>query len=209
MRETLKKITPAPLWQSAKVVATALRLRKPHVMLTSHDIAMLEKWGTNRRWLLEIGVFEGGSALILRRVMHPDATLTVIDPFVPDSISGMRGSLAISKLVVNREKRGRVNFIRDFSFNVAKNWSAPIDFLFIDGDHAEEACRRDFEDWEKHVTRDGVILFHDARLGQPAVQEWMGAEGPTNVVNELFRGGKNLRWRIADEGGSVVAVQRK
>src|SRR6266478_2910792 len=114
MREKLKRFVPTPLWQAMKLIATTMRLRRPGVMLTAHDIAMLEKWGRGRRSLVEIGVFEGGSAVVLRRVIHPEGVLTLIDPFVPDSISGMLGSYWISRVVVNRNRRGCVEFIRDF-----------------------------------------------------------------------------------------------
>ena len=80
--------------------------------------------------------------------------------------------------------------------------------MFIDGDHSEEGCRQDFEDWERFVQPGGVILFHDARLGQPSEQPWMGAEGSTEVVNKLFRRQKHPHWQIVDEGGSIVVVQR-
>jgi predicted O-methyltransferase YrrM len=208
MRKQLKRFIPTPLWQAMKLVTTVIGWRRPHVMLTTHDIAMLEKWGRDRRSLVEIGLFEGGSALVLRSVIHPEAILTLIDPFVPDSISGMRGSYWISRVVVNRNRRGCVEFIRDFSFNAVKNWSRPLDFVFIDGDHSEQGCRQDFDDWEPHVSQGGVILFHDSRKGQPPVQPWMGAEGSTKVVNELFRHHQHPRWRIIDEGGSIVAIQR-
>ena len=208
MREKLKRFIPTPLWQGMKLVTTILGWRRPHVMLTAHDIAMLEKWGCDRRSLVEIGLFEGGSAVVLRRVIHPAAILTLIDPFVPDSVSGMRGSYWISRVVVNRTPGGRVEFIRDFSFNAVKNWSRPLDFVFIDGDHSEEGCRQDFVDWEPHVSPGGVILFHDSRKGQPPVQTWMGADGSTKVVNDLFRDHQHRRWRIIDEGGSIVAIQR-
>jgi hypothetical protein len=36
----------------------------------------------------------------------------------------------------------------------------------------------------------------------------MGAEGPTNVVNRLFRHASSAAWRIVDEGGSIVVIQR-
>jgi cephalosporin hydroxylase len=36
-----------------------------------------------------------------------------------------------------------------------------IDFLFIDGDHREEAVRRDFENYSPLVRDGGVIAFHD------------------------------------------------
>ena len=208
MRETLKRITPEPLWQALKFCATALRLRPPCVMLMLRDVAMLEKWGDARRSLVEIGVFEGGSALRLRRVMDPAATLTLIDPFVPDSVSGVRGSYWISRTVVNRSRRGRVEFFCDYSFNVAKQWWQPLDFLFIDGDHSERACQQDFDDWEKHLLPGGVILFHDARCGCAPEQPWMGAAGSTAVVNRLFRQQHHPRWRLVDEGGSIVVVQR-
>jgi hypothetical protein len=48
LREKLKCIMPRPLWDALKFVATAMGVRRPRVMLTERDIAMLEKWGRNR-----------------------------------------------------------------------------------------------------------------------------------------------------------------
>jgi predicted O-methyltransferase YrrM len=208
MYETLKKFVPRPLWERLKWPATALGLRQPHVHLTARDIAMLEKWARGRRSLAEIGVFEGGSAAILRRVMDPEATLYLIDPFVPTD-DGMLGSYRVSRLVVNRVRRGRVKFFCDYSSNVAKTWNTPLDFLFIDGDHSEAATLQDFQDWERFMQPHGVILFHDARLSQPPEQPWMGVAGCTAVVDKLFRTQQHPRWKIADEGGSVVVIQRR
>jgi hypothetical protein len=95
---------------------------------------MLEKWGRDRRSLVEIGTFEGGSAVILRRAMHPEALLTLIQPVCAGQHLGQRGSYRISRLVVNRCRRGRVRFVRDYSFNVAKGWNTPLDFVFIEGE---------------------------------------------------------------------------
>jgi predicted O-methyltransferase YrrM len=139
--------------------------------------------------------------------MDKSGTLTCIDPYVVTE-AGMQGSLAISKMVIGRIQRGHVRFIRDFSRSAAKTWSEPLDFLFIDGDHTEAACRLDFEDWERFVQPGGVILFHDSRLDQPPVQELMGAVGSTEVVKKLFRLQKHPHWRIVDEGGSIVVIQR-
>lgn len=208
MRELLKRILPVSVWRGLQFCATVIGLRQPCVMLSERDFEMLKRWGRDRRALVEIGVFEGGSALALRRAMHPEATLTMIDPFVPDSVSGKRGSPSISRVVAGRCRRGETRLLCDYSFNVAKQWNAPVDFVFIDGDHSEAACRQDFVDWEKFVQPGGVILFHDSRLGQPEEQPWMGAEGSTRAVNELFRQRQHPRWKIVDEGGSIVVVQR-
>jgi predicted O-methyltransferase YrrM len=39
--------------------------------------------------------------------------------------------------------------------------SAPIDLLFIDGDHTYEGVRRDYEMYAPLVRRGGVVAFHD------------------------------------------------
>jgi predicted O-methyltransferase YrrM len=39
--------------------------------------------------------------------------------------------------------------------------SAPIDMLFIDGDHTYEGVRRDYEMYAPLVRRGGVVAFHD------------------------------------------------
>ena len=44
---------------------------------------------------------------------------------------------------------------------VAHGWQAPLQFLFIDGGHTEEAARRDFDGWAKWVTLGGGLVIHD------------------------------------------------
>jgi predicted O-methyltransferase YrrM len=44
---------------------------------------------------------------------------------------------------------------------VARHWRTPVNVLFIDGGHTEEAAHRDFEGWAKWVARGGALLVHD------------------------------------------------
>lgn len=44
---------------------------------------------------------------------------------------------------------------------VARHWNSPLAFLFIDGGHAREVARRDFEGWAGHVVNGGVLAIHD------------------------------------------------
>jgi MMP 1-O-methyltransferase len=44
---------------------------------------------------------------------------------------------------------------------VAKAWRTPLQFLFIDGGHSEEAANQDFEGWAKWVTVGGALVIHD------------------------------------------------
>lgn len=44
---------------------------------------------------------------------------------------------------------------------VARAWSTPLAFLFIDGGHGVEPARADFEGWTPHVAVGGTLAIHD------------------------------------------------
>jgi predicted O-methyltransferase YrrM len=43
-----------------------------------------------------------------------------------------------------------------------------LDFLFIDGDHAYQSARTDFERYSTLVRPGGVVAFHDVAMGPPS-----------------------------------------
>ncbi|WP_040792586.1 class I SAM-dependent methyltransferase [Nocardia paucivorans] len=47
------------------------------------------------------------------------------------------------------------------SGRVARAWRTPIEFLFIDGGHTEEAARRDYDGWAPWVVVGGGLAIHD------------------------------------------------
>ena len=44
---------------------------------------------------------------------------------------------------------------------VARYWTTPLSFLFIDGGHGDLPARLDFEGWTPHVTVGGTLAIHD------------------------------------------------
>jgi MMP 1-O-methyltransferase len=44
---------------------------------------------------------------------------------------------------------------------VARGWGTPLNFLFIDGGHTDEAAQRDFEGWSRWVAAGGALVIHD------------------------------------------------
>jgi predicted O-methyltransferase YrrM len=44
---------------------------------------------------------------------------------------------------------------------VARGWRTPLELLFIDGGHSEEAAQADFEGWAKWVAIGGALIIHD------------------------------------------------
>jgi MMP 1-O-methyltransferase len=44
---------------------------------------------------------------------------------------------------------------------VARYWTTPLSFVFIDGGHGEEPARNDYESWSPHVVVGGTLAIHD------------------------------------------------
>jgi hypothetical protein len=59
---------------------------------------------------------------------------------------------------------------------VARHWSTPLGFVFIDGGHGVEPARDDYRGWSPHVAIGGTLAIHDvfpdpADGGRPPYEE--------------------------------------
>lgn len=59
---------------------------------------------------------------------------------------------------------------------VARHWSTPLAFVFIDGGHGAEPARADYQGWAPHVAVGGTLAIHDvfpdpADGGRPPYEE--------------------------------------
>jgi predicted O-methyltransferase YrrM len=162
--------------------------------------------------VVELGVYEGSSAVVLCRTLGPEAELHLVDPFVDESgwalPAGARATPMATRLAVRRAARHggpAVHWHIARSQDVGRTWAlGEVDLVFVDGDHSPEGCREDFDVWAPHLAGGGAIAFHDAREGLAGGR---GSIGPTSVVNELFRAGPS-EWAIVAEVDSLVVVRR-
>ncbi|HYP22048.1 MAG TPA: class I SAM-dependent methyltransferase [Actinomycetota bacterium] len=44
---------------------------------------------------------------------------------------------------------------------VARGWTMPLAFVFVDGGHSQAAADDDFAEWAPHVTAGGLLAIHD------------------------------------------------
>lgn len=195
-------------------MALATGVIPPRPMHTEGEAALLSRLAARAECVVEIGVYEGSSAVMFCDALRPDAELHLIDPFVDEHgwalRAGWQATPAATRLAVWRRALRRGPQIRWHiarSQDVGRTWTGPpVDLVFIDGDHSPEACREDWEVWHPHVGPGGVVAFHDARLGLPGGQ---GGPGPTAVVTDLFRSGSPpAGWGIVDEVDTLVVVRR-
>jgi predicted O-methyltransferase YrrM len=203
----VRRTMPERVRRSQRLRAMALRagLIPPRTMHSPAEAALLRELARGRRRAVEIGVYEGSSALVLVDSLPPEAELHLVEPFGSGMDWWEPADERAVRAVVARAAAGRggpeVHWHVATSEAAASGWDRGVDLVFIDGDHSEAACRLDWELWHPFVEPGGVVAFHDARGSDP---------GPTSVVNALFRaaGGRAPGWSIAAERDSVVVVQR-
>jgi predicted O-methyltransferase YrrM len=186
-------------WRSS-TVAGALRLRPAVAQISEAEGALIERCCEGAHRVVQIGVAEGGSAWHARRTMAPTGTLHLIDTY--PKVAGLNMSSIIARRLVGSVRRGEVDWIRARSDDAVRNWSLPIDFLFIDGDHAYDAVRKDWEGWSPYVTQRGRVGFHDALPDA----DWMSPEfGSARFVAELLD--QDAEWRLAASADSLAIVE--
>jgi predicted O-methyltransferase YrrM len=175
------------------------------------EAAALSRLATSRRTVVEIGVYEGGSAVRLCHALSAGATLHLIDPFGhhPTALRpGQAATERVTRRVVERaaaHSGTRLVWHVAFSADVARAWEGgPCDFVFVDGDHSEAGCRLDWELWHPLVAPGGLLALHDARMG---AAEGRGLPGPTAVADAVLRPPPR-GWVIHDEIDSLVVARR-
>lgn len=158
--------------------------------------------------IVEIGVAEGASAAGLREAMPADGTLHLIDPYHLSRIPALNFLKRAARRAVDSAGSARTVWIESFSQDAVRDWNLPIDFLFIDGDHSEEAVERDWLNWSRFVREGGVVGFHDARLFSSG---WPTPDyGPVRFIDRVFRQSSvGTAWPIVEEVDSLVFVSRR
>ncbi len=198
--KAIRRLAPDRLRDDVRLRALLVGagLIPPRTMHSQDDAAVLRAVAHGRRRVVEIGVYEGSSAVLLCQVLEPDAELHLIDPFGQHGLAlpaGWGATEGASRRVVARARRRahgpRVVWHVDYSAAVAERWDGGVDLVFIDGDHSEDGARADWEGWHDFVEPGGVVLFHDARLTAGRRSRAARADG---------RGGLAVPWSRAARG---------
>jgi hypothetical protein len=111
---------------------------------------------------VDLGVDHGVSTFSLA-VENP-GTVYGIDLFQGDFHTGLRNTQdSVENSIKHLDLQNVVIIKGDFN-EIAKIWDKEIDILHIDGLHAYEAVKNDFETWSKFLKEDGVIIMHDTYI---------------------------------------------
>jgi len=150
-------------WGRMKSVDGYLSAREARCLLTAASLAPAK--GAN----VEIGSFKGRSTVGLASVLrhYGLGRLVAVDPHTAPSstdpdLKGKRSSY--DDFQHNIARNGVADYVDarvTYSHELARNWSEPIRFLWIDGDHTYEAAKRDIEDFKPQLVAGALVLMHD------------------------------------------------
>lgn len=119
--------------------------------------------------VLEIGSFKGKSTIILAKaaVLAGDEKIYAVDPMTAPSATDpdLRGDASsFTDFQTNIERHNvadRIEFYQTFSYELAKTWTRPLRFLWIDGDHTYKGTKLDFDGFAPHLANGGILAMHD------------------------------------------------
>ena len=179
---------------------TRVGLRGPHTQTTAAERACLARHAAGRRNLVEIGVLHGVNTAMLRGVMSPDGVITGIDPYPPGRL-GINFDLWIARRQLASVRAGRARLLRASSADVARAWTEPIDFLFIDGDHSWAGLDADWRGWSRHVMPGGIVALHDSRRPEG----WPNLDSIRYTADVVLR---DRRFETIDAVDSLTVLKR-
>ena len=150
-----------------------MRFTAATVMVPSQD---LEEFGPllellradPPRRLLEIGTYKGGTFFMLCQVCTPDAHVATIDLTLPPDVESFGRP---RQHVATFEGSSTSEEVRK---EIGRFFDAPIDVLFIDGDHEYEGVKADFELYSPLVRHGGHVVFHDIVPDDGSGSMWVG-----------------------------------
>src|SRR3954453_13980800 len=141
---TVRRLTPARVKNSERLRSFALGagLIPPRPMHTDGEAELLARLALGRRTVVEIGTYEGSSAVVLAEAMSLDATLHLVDSYEGNALLfGWQGTERATRRLMERGRRERGGPRGEChvggSGDVARTWSGEIDFLVVDADHTE------------------------------------------------------------------------
>jgi predicted O-methyltransferase YrrM len=121
--------------------------------------------------LAEIGSYKGRSTVCLAfGCRNTNKRVFAIDTF--DGGPDLARQDSFSEFRANVERCGLTKYVepvKGISWEVARSWSTPLDFLFIDGSHIYSDVMADFASFFPHVARGGTVAFHDVHPNHPGV----------------------------------------
>lgn len=182
--------------------------------------------------ILEIGSFKGKSTVGLATVaayyrlgpivtVDPHTAPSVTDPDLGAQASSWEDFQATLRAAGVQDA---VEVHRAFSRDLARGWTRPIRFLWIDGDHTYQGTKEDIDLFRRHLADGAIVALHDVlhTFDGPIrvfVEELLGSDdfAAAGLCGSIgwaqYRPGNGAAWRgsrnaLARRAGRLVPLVR-
>jgi predicted O-methyltransferase YrrM len=152
--------------------------------------------------IVEVGSYRGRSTVALGRGARAGGRAPVFAVEPHESFTGVRGGIfgpedraAFYRTMLRTRCYRDVRLVNLTSDALTPGWRAPVALLWLDGDHATDAVRRDLAQWWPHLVPGATVVFDDC---------FTTAEGPGAVVAGEVAAG---RLEITAQSGRVTATR--
>ena len=136
----------------------------------AEELAALERHAAGATRALEIGTYQGVSAVHIVTAMAADGVLFCIDPW-PEVAGRPNPCWLICERHLRRSgATERIRVIRGFSGEVLDLIPARFDFAFIDGDHSWDGLQTDWGIVSQRLSSGGIVCLHDTII--PDAEPW-------------------------------------
>src|SRR3989442_6675255 len=150
-------------WERVRAAPGFLTERK------ARFLAFIAAAAPGRGTILEIGSFKGKSTVGLASVSarYGLGKVVAVDPFTAPSSTDpdLRGAASsyddFRRTLAQAGLADQVEVHATFSKNLARGWSRPIRFLWIDGGHTYHGAKQDLDLFAPHLVDGGIVALHD------------------------------------------------
>jgi predicted O-methyltransferase YrrM len=133
---------------------------------------------------LEVGSYLGASACVIgSAIVRRSGVLHCVDTWKNQAMDAPERDTWLEFQANTDAVREILVPHRGFSTDVARDLQVVLDFLFIDGDHSEEAVDADLSAWLPKVKPGGIVAMHDIGWAEGVVKGYQ----------------KHLRGRVSSE----------
>ena len=130
------------------------------------------------------------------------ACSSAVDPF-PVGRLGFSVQQHIAHREVDAVANGRVAWLRTTGDAAARD-HAPVDFVFIDGDHSEDGLLADWRAWSPLVEPGGIVALHDSRS---TPERPIDDAGSVKVTNDVIL--RDQRFAVVDTVDSLTVLRKR
>jgi predicted O-methyltransferase YrrM len=175
-----------------------------YTQTTQAEMQIIKKYASQKKYAVEIGVYEAVNTVAIASVLEKDATYFAIDPFFKGKL-GLCYYKWITYLNLYRHKVfKKVTITEALSYEAADKIESNIDFIFIDGDHSYEGLQKDWELYSEKIIPGGYILLHDTTV--PDFDSCRANLGSIPFFNDVIS--IDGRFKLVETVDSLNVLQR-